>query len=613
MPTWQLPLLNFRPLSFPSTTQGSADRPKSSGGYASVETSIILSPTPERPMSSQSRRRFKKILSITDDFSLRRGSRPTAARSYNSLNFAKLKKVVELPETRYSTRYSIPPYSPRDSTSQGRRGEVEAVEALPEQVQLWENTIQDKSTLVSLLDKHSACLGLHPDGKFEGISETRLPSLPVPAMQKTFPREVFPDVLSKGSRLAPAQSLPCMSETHAADGLAERPSTGWQTLSSSIGLYSPSSAVPLLGARNALEANKTLGPKLPQEFVPDTSSASSDGTSRNMERLHKLDNQIPVRHHIYDDGHAWPISDQRRKRIRLKSERGSLSQGNFPGNPVAPGSVEAYSKLVPYQDLGPHCRQPVHEAQAKPEAREVMSSVGKDSAPQNAQQPASTRLIAATPGSVRIDSPTPDVVKVSHDLVVRSSLCTVQSHQSSFSQAGHVSTPRRVASIRCVGSEVPRNAAPDLGPPLVPSSMNMDFRFPDVRPVDRPVLPTTRSFFSDDSSAVHRLHGNVRKPFSLQGLKFGQRSSPKARDMKNRLQMSPSSNRSSLRHTHTSRLEDGEQDLYGTAGMTEFAYRKRKMIEKLKDWWRRHVVSLAHGLRRKRSETDMAAGTTLAR
>ena len=66
MPTWHLPSLNFRPLSLVSYAGTTPDRPKSSGGAPSNGPPEILSPTPERPMSSQSRRRFGKILGIDE-------------------------------------------------------------------------------------------------------------------------------------------------------------------------------------------------------------------------------------------------------------------------------------------------------------------------------------------------------------------------------------------------------------------------------------------------------------------------------------------------------------------------------------------------------------------
>jgi hypothetical protein len=48
-----------------------------------------------------------------------------------------------------------------------------------------------------------------------------------------------------------------------------------------------------------------------------------------------------------------------------------------------------------------------------------------------------------------------------------------------------------------------------------------------------------------------------------------------------------------------------ERELYGTVGMTDFAYCKRKMIERLKDWWERHSMQRKLGLKRKKSSKNI--------
>ena len=116
--TWQLPSLNFRPFSLISSVQCPSDRPRTSAGVPSHTcTAELISPTPERPMSSQSRKRFSKILEFNDDY-----LGPDAKgvkRSFNSLNFLGLKKVDEMPENSYPARFSIPPFFALKNISHG--------------------------------------------------------------------------------------------------------------------------------------------------------------------------------------------------------------------------------------------------------------------------------------------------------------------------------------------------------------------------------------------------------------------------------------------------------------------------------------------------------------
>jgi hypothetical protein len=62
------------------------------------------------------------------------------------------------------------------------------------------------------------------------------------------------------------------------------------------------------------------------------------------------------------------------------------------------------------------------------------------------------------------------------------------------------------------------------------------------------------------------------------------------------------------RQNRGDRGEEEERELYGTVGMTDFAYCKRKMIERLKDWWKRHSMQRKLGLRRKKSSKNINTG-----
>ena len=48
--------------------------------------------------------------------------------------------------------------------------------------------------------------------------------------------------------------------------------------------------------------------------------------------------------------------------------------------------------------------------------------------------------------------------------------------------------------------------------------------------------------------------------------------------------------------------------MYGAVGMTDFAYRKRKILERLKDWWKRQSMQGNLGLKRNRCGRNVANG-----
>jgi hypothetical protein len=59
------------------------------------------------------------------------------------------------------------------------------------------------------------------------------------------------------------------------------------------------------------------------------------------------------------------------------------------------------------------------------------------------------------------------------------------------------------------------------------------------------------------------------------------------------------------RQNRAGRGGEEERELYGTVGMTDFAYSKRKMIERLKDWWKRHNMRRKLSLKRKKSRKNI--------
>ena len=159
-PGWHVPSLQFRPSSFSTFSQVHSDRPRILGGKLSSESSTILSPTPERPVSSQSTRdRFSKILGIEDD---------SFSASASSVNISWKKDQAHLAANSGSAagndqsfRGTFPPIRERDSSGEASMSEQRSDDEHEKRSSA--RTDRFKSTVESLLDKHIESLGLKPE------------------------------------------------------------------------------------------------------------------------------------------------------------------------------------------------------------------------------------------------------------------------------------------------------------------------------------------------------------------------------------------------------------------------------------------------------------------
>jgi len=150
--TYRLPTPKFRPLSFGMTPESRTSASPVSIVYGVPE---IVSPRPERPTSSQSRRRFSKILDVDQNTAI--------VESYSSgypmpAAFTKLEKVEEAssPTRTPSTTSSHPA-----STGKPFRRAMAYTSTPASAHDRWSGvTSHDKSTVESLLDRHIECLGL---------------------------------------------------------------------------------------------------------------------------------------------------------------------------------------------------------------------------------------------------------------------------------------------------------------------------------------------------------------------------------------------------------------------------------------------------------------------
>ena len=648
---WQLPSLDFTPMSFLYYSQGATERPRSSGPVMRSNRPTIISPTPERPMSSLSRRRFSKILGLDE-----KGRSPDhdpgeLPRSYNSLNVGKLKRVLESPETCYPVRYSIPAFSPRNSMIAASSRDNESVGSADHE----QGSGCGKSTVESLLDKHIDCLGLQPENTSEppedhkvledddtqaSVASTsrdedtiKITVRPTPqsrlraqtvsssngsmaasSQPNLVPKKLFsPDKLQE-ARLAPAQSDPSKS----LHGSSAGPSFGWDILASTSHISSdnrrPSECA--IGHSPPDAEKKGEGGQAPTtRFSPSTSSRWSGHSGDQYNWNDDISPKSRSRHRALER----QISQRRKTRMRLKLKRSSQSQGRICSSELSSAHGSFHTARAPSQDrisvLGQLASQVAGTIESHPAvAAETIASCHtleagpvQNAPPQQASKPSPPVTSPDTPkGRSSVVAIATQRVKKSVDMARKMSVKTVRSHRSNVSIMEPLNSTR-------LSAVAPHLKPPDLGPPLTPMSMslNMDFAFPPAA-VTRPAgLRATQSFFSDDSSAVQNHRGSLRKRFNLPSLRSVLPSSPRAHSM---ISVPGRSNQAGPSRLHQSchlqglkQPEEAEEyDLYGTPGMSDFAYCRRRVLERVKGWWRRQCVQRKLGLKRGRGGQDLS-------
>lgn len=631
---WQLPSLDFTPLSFLHYSQGAAERSRSSGPVMRSNPPTIISPTPERPMSSQSRRRFSKILGLEEnDYLLAQD----VSGSYKSPNAGRLKRVLESSETSYSARYSIPAFSPRNSMiaestrdSESNLGSTGHEQGSP----------CEKSTVESLLDKHIECLGLQPgpiseppEHKDDGTQVSKVSTsrdestikiiidpLPRPlqraqtisspnvsitggsGQRKLVSKSLFTHDYLGEPRLAAAQSGPWVPKLNSHSSSC-RSSLGWKTLASTSNM---SSDDPIMNQRVTTQPEPDRERKSPTEGTRQSPRAllGTSGSSRwsgDSEGPYSWDDRFSPQQRTRQRAH------RRKIRTRLKLKRNSQSQGRINASESSSGHGSFRTAGAPSQD-----RISVHESLDEQKITTVEShdTTGADHHSEHiARNTSAQQATKCHPPAISPDIPNrrPSVVAVAAQRIKRSldmarkmSVKTIRSHRSKASNI----EPLNSTGLSAVA---PHLKAPDLGPPLTPMSMslNMNFAFPPTAVTAPAGLRATQSFFSDDSSAVQNHRGSLRKRFNLPSLRSVLPSSPRAHSMINvpgRQDQAAVSRPHESCHLQGLKKQDEEHEFDGTAGMSDFAYCRRKMLDRVKGWWRRRCVQRKLGLKRRKGE-----------
>ena len=418
-------------------------------------------------------------------------------------------------------------------------------------------------------------------------STTTSPEHELLVPKKLFSNKLYPAAVSGSPRLTSTHSLPSMSEAASPERTANRSSTRWQTLASTVQLLSS----PL--SRPGLEANlsqnlQELSPTAPayktkRRSGVNLSPSASSCRFQDLDNIYGWDDDAALQKKWQSDYLARQVSERRKARARLKLKRSSTTQPSFH---TAPGNIDVGGQVAakhPRDNKKP-VELPAYDPGAQAPATSGQASACGIAMVHHQQNPFSPAIPHRWSSIIAV---APEVVRPSLDVRRLASIRTARSHQSHASLAEPINSTRLSVQIPRLSGQAACLPAADLAPSLSSLNLDMSVRYPDMVASRRPVLRETRSFFSDDSSAIHNQMGSLQNRFHLHSLRSVLPSTPRATLVSDGVDMTPRSNASKLHPSRQMRGHSGEEeerDLYGIVGMTDFAYRKRKVIERLKDW-----------------------------
>lgn len=634
---YRLPTPKFRPLSVSMALE---PRPTTSPVSIVYGVPEIVSPRPERPASSQSRKRFCKILDVDHNAAI--------IESYSSEHpmshiFTKLDRVEEVCGPGRTPSTTTP-----DAVSTGETFRKAAIyNSRPTSIRdRWSGvTSHDKSTVDSLLDRHIECLGLRPgettasnssvlraetSHKLEHIPELDIPivsstipssnqerrlptgesdrptSLSTSAQLKLKPRRLFASASTDRTPKFPLAS----SESDPRFSLAwtdERatPSYGWLPLpsESNLNIEAEQSRQTLLSGDYAdVESGHSFGrPNMRRHSSPSTTPMSKAKTAAlaSVDQTNASDtNKTPCRRSKSDAVARLETLKHRKLKIHFKSHFGrvdSPTSDEWASTDDRSGHNETE---LPRLGLS---RVPISAVDGFAELSGGSANASQVSLTsilnsQNAGSPDTwSGIVAAMPLPTR--KPT--------GLRRKESANTIRSHDSKRTIVEPVNTSR--VSSRGMSHEIrTKNSAPRLSTPAFRPAMR-------VSQFDLAAEYQMKSSRHKQSSFWEPKELLKKSPVKY----CGQSMRPRRRFDSLR-QVMPSSIRSFTfppqraadhQHQHVSvahACREGRPVSYveqpsfpETVAMSDLAYRKHKLLEKLKEWLR--CGRRALGPRRKRS------------
>ena len=612
-------------------------RPRTSEASFSRAQIEIHSPMPKRPTSSQSRRRFSKILDVenADPHVPIRG----LAKQSSCIKKPILNMVEESPPKRmiraddFSTPVSVCSHAaslaePGYNSMDDRYARISGV------------TSHDKSTVESLLDRHIESLGLQPDrdeqngamgsdrahGLLPDKNDTgtdtsntiRLTEIlaNVPVMERDRPatsasqqfsslgtldrlamrpRRLFASMDARVPGTIQEQSLSLSLEPRQTVG--SRPSFGWQTLHSRSGIGNSTidlAATLTSGQLGDIDTSETKSKmrikrrSLMSTSVSDASILSSLSSGAiphpKASDLHKRSKSDMI---------ARQTSHRRRRiRIRLKMKTRSKTTGDLSDSTPIGGMSSADSTARGHNNDVPNSPVMGYAELSGDSVQPSFSNLAK-----RLSQPPS---IPNRWSSIIASMPLPG--KKSHEVTRKPSMRSHKSHRSNTSIVEPINNTRINRPIPRMGS-VPQLGPPDIEPPLTSSELNLSIPYAEVPSTVPPTLRETKSFFSDNSSA-QRQKGTLRQKLRLHSLR-------NMIPVPTLASVTPRRRSTGVKLSHSCQMKgrpsvDGlDEPRNNTIPMTDFAYRRRKVMEKLKDWWKRQCLQKVVQGRKARKARDV--------
>lgn len=629
LPEWELPSLEFRPLSFEAYASEARGRPKTSGDAQEKSATQILSPMPERPMSSQSRKRFSRIFDLQESF---------VAEETNAISeiktFARLSAVTEQPDLQsVKAASTIPTGSEHNSQStvgefSDQQLDYTNVSGHEGNASTGDITIHDKSTVESLLDHHIECLGLggEPDspltfneaGASKASREAKTPTIPSkvtsnPTLRPTTSGSCQPSSLtsSERRRLMPRRLFASMDASMAhqsilqenvqtfdkelSSAMTSRPSGllsfGWQTLPSTSELASTQSATKISltsGDLADIDSDLPLN-KFKIRRISDMTASTAESSKQLHNLSIKLSPSRPSPTNPRSKSNLVTKQDchrRRRARILLKAKRKSacldpiVTDDRKSQEPVDAVPEDEWETTESPEDISMKSPVPGYaELSGESVIAQPPTTIPSESVLLSSSAPKRwTNMLAVMP----------EPVKKSIEIVRKASIRTVRSHRSNTSITHPLNSTRMSSQLPRSGS-VPQLAPPEFGPPLTSSNLDLTLRLPGLLPGTRPPLRQAQSFFSDNSSAQHSKH-IMRKRFDLHSLRSGLTGSSGILGTRGSTAQHTEVKFNPSIHVNNQRSFDNSQSFLGdTVPVTDFAFKKRKVLDRFKDWWERHA------------------------
>jgi len=634
--SYRLPTPEFRPLSIGMTPDS---RPSTSPISTVYGVSEIVSPRPERPTSSQSRKRFSKILDVDQNAAI--------IESYSSgypisHAFTKLERVEEAssPARTPSTT------SPHTISTNKTIRRAAAYKYRPESTRdRWSGvTSRDQSTVESLLDRHIECLGLRrgdstmpntpictvdrscklrhmPELEVSDIPSTissskqesrqltnesnRPTSLSSSAHQKLMPRRLFASITDDKVPKYPLAS----SESDARFSLAwtdERatPSYGWLPLpsESNIAIDTEKSRQSLLSGDYAdvdSSSRDRIRSKLRRHSSPSFSPTSRVKTSTNTNETDTVNtDRRPCRRSKSDTVSCKASQQHRKLKIHLRTH--PQPDDNTIGDEwVSTVDGSGFSDMEMHR-LGLTC-VPISAVDGFAELSGESANASQQSLtsilnnPTNKSPDTWSGIVAAMP--LPAGKPA--------GLRRKESANTIHSHESKRTIVEPVNSSRgafgRPSHHIRTKSSVPRFSTPAFDPTMCDSQFDLSAGYQVKSPghkqssfsEPKELLDPTPTKHSRHSMRGRRRLNSIKQmmPSSMRSLTFSQQRGVAHQHQQGIITHICSEMRPSSYIEHPSFPE--------TVAMSDLAYRKHKVLEKFKEWLR--CGKRALGPRRERS------------